>query len=512
MSVPKPLIFIIDDERTNIQALGALLSTQYDVRVSLDPKSALEAIKKSLPDIILLDIIMPEMSGYQLCQLIKQDSTTEHIPVIFVSTIEESNKVVEGFAVGAVDFINKPFQAEEVLARVNTHLTLRQQFLELEHKNQALKILNEKLESETGQRKRVEAKYAQADEQLSTITQSEIKKWGIDNFIGQSQPHLDVIEEIRSLHRTDKTNVLVLGESGTGKELVARAIHYGSPRSKGPFVAVNCSAVPAGLADSAFFGSLKGSFTNSTSNQKGYFEAAEGGTLFLDEIGDMPLELQAKLLRVLEQKAVTPVGANTERPINVRVIAATNVNLEGRIDRNEFRQDLFFRLSSYQLILPSLRDRQQDIILLARYFTEQIALEMGHVAPEISAEAQQALEHYSFPGNIRELRNMMEYALIRCNGANIMVQHLPRHSKPTGSQQVEQREEKKQAMNEPDNQERILDYITSHQKINNIQCQKLLGLNHHQVSYLLKKMYKEGVIEKFGERRWSHYGLPEINV
>jgi transcriptional regulator with PAS, ATPase and Fis domain len=220
------------------------------------------------------------------------------------------------------------------------------------------------------------------------------------------------------------------GESGTGKELIARGIHYGGPRAGAPFVPVNCVAIPEDLAESMFFGHLKGSFTGATGDRKGYFELAHGGTLFLDEIGDMPLILQAKLLRVLEDGIVTPVGSAGGKAVDVRILAATNVDLHTKIATGAFRQDLYFRLARFTVVTPPLRERREDVALLASHFLNLFATEMGIKAPHLTPEALAALESYHFPGNVRELKNVIERSLIESGGGKIQQQHL--HLIPTG--------------------------------------------------------------------------------
>ncbi len=218
--------------------------------------------------------------------------------------------------------------------------------------------------------------------------------------------------------------MLITGESGTGKELVARAIHHQSPRSEGSFIPVNCVAVPAELAESLFFGHMKGSFTGATADRKGYFELADGGTLFLDEIGDMPAALQAKLLRVLEDGEVTPVGATKSRRVDVRVLSATNADLAAKIAAGDFREDLFYRLARYTVATPPLRDRRDDLPLLAAHFLEVFANETGSAVPPITAEAMNRMMSHPFPGNIRELKNVMERALILSGGKPVKTEHL----------------------------------------------------------------------------------------
>ena len=233
-----------------------------------------------------------------------------------------------------------------------------------------------------------------------------------------------MLSDIRKLHQFANTNVLITGESGTGKELVARAIHYSSPRAEAPFLPVNCVAIPADLAESMFFGHLRGAFTGALSERKGWFELADGGTLFLDEIGDMPSGLQAKLLRVLEDGEITPVGASKSRRVDVRVVAATNADLEEKMTEGKFRQDFFFRLARYTVEMPSLRERPEDIPLLARHFLEVFAREMGIGGAALTPGAMENLMAYQFPGNVRELKNIIERALIQSGGEAIESAHL----------------------------------------------------------------------------------------
>jgi DNA-binding NtrC family response regulator len=231
------------------------------------------------------------------------------------------------------------------------------------------------------------------------------------------------VEDIDRLHQFANTSVLITGESGTGKELIARAIHFGSTRARAPFIPVNCAAIPAELAESMLFGHAKGAFTGATTRHRGYFQMASTGTIFLDEIGDMPPALQAKLLRVLEDAMVTPVGSSEALKVDVRVIAASNARLQERIAAETFREDLYFRLARFTVTAPPLRDRLEDIPLLAFHFLRLFAAEMGIKAPLLGQEAMDALTAYDFPGNVRELKNIIERALIE-SGENII---LPKH-------------------------------------------------------------------------------------
>jgi transcriptional regulator with GAF, ATPase, and Fis domain len=256
------------------------------------------------------------------------------------------------------------------------------------------------------------------------ISQREAERWGIPGFVGTSPLIKNVLRDIQLLQNSNSTSVLVTGESGTGKELVARALHFGSGRAQGPFVPVNCSAVPAELAESQFFGHAKGAFTGANTDRKGHFQLAHGGTLFLDEIGDMPLDLQAKLLRVLEDGVVVPVGADQGQPVDVRVVSATNADLQASVEAGTFRQDLYFRLAAFPVSVPPLRQRPEDIPLLVDHFVALLAGEMGFQRTTPDAAAVTQLQSYPFPGNIRELKNIVERALLESAGGEIRVEHL----------------------------------------------------------------------------------------
>jgi DNA-binding NtrC family response regulator len=404
-------ILIVDDTPANVTLLSdALEPLGYELFIAANGESALKVAARAKPDLILLDVMMTGADGFTVCERLKADPALREVPVIFLTAKQDPASVLRGFRAGAVDYVIKPFQVEEVLSRVATHLRISQLTRELQ-------VRNHELEAEIGRRRK-------AEERLSTLTAGEAQRWDVAGFIGQS-PHLQrILADIERLQQFGKTTVLITGESGTGKELVARALHHHSPRTGGPFVAVNCVAVPGELAESLFFGHLKGSFTGATSDRKGYFELADGGTLFLDEIGDMPLVLQAKLLRVLEDGEVTPVGSNTSRPVDVRVVAATNADLAAKIAAGSFRQDLYFRLARYALELPPLRERHEDVPLLASHFLAVFATEMGRTPPALTREAKIALSAHAWPGNVRELKNVMERALIMSGGQAVGVEHL----------------------------------------------------------------------------------------
>jgi DNA-binding NtrC family response regulator len=425
-------VLIVDDTPANLDLLAQVLESHgCTVLAAPGGDVALRIAAKADADLILLDVMMPDPDGYETCRRLKADDAMRDVPVLFISAKDEAQSLVDGFAAGAVDYITKPFQPEEVVARVGTHLrvsrltrALREKNAELERRSADLAASNEKLREEMRRRTSAENALQAADEQLSNLSDREAERWGIAGLIGRSRTIHRIVEEVKRLQNFGSVNVLVTGESGTGKELVARALHFGSNRAKGPFIAVNCVAIPEELAESMLFGHVRGAFTGATMDRKGYFETAHGGTLFLDEIGDMPVTLQAKLLRVLEDGCVTPLGSTRERKVDVRVVAATNANLSTQIDSGAFRQDLYFRLAQYTVAVPPLRDRRDDVPLLAQHFLRLFAAEMGIPTPALDAGVMRVLAEHPFPGNVRELKNVIERGLIESGGLQVRVDHL----------------------------------------------------------------------------------------
>jgi DNA-binding NtrC family response regulator len=418
-------ILIVDDVAANLSVLTAALEPEgYEILAVSGGAMALEIATKARPDLILLDIMMPLMDGLEACRRLKQNEATRDIPIVFITARDETGSLVDGFRAGGVDYIVKPFQSEELLSRVGTHLSARRLTLELLEKNRSLQARTLELTAEIERRRSAETALQEADNKLSVISDLEVNRWNITGLLGESRQMQKVLQDIQRLNQFGNTSVLITGESGTGKELIARAIHFGGPRARAPFVPVNCVAIPAELAESVLFGHVRGAFTGATTDRKGYFELAHGGTLFLDEIGDMPASLQVKLLRVLEDGYLTPVGGSQSRKADVRIVAATNADLEARIADGSFRQDLYFRLARFQMTTTALRDRIQDVPLLASHFLRMFAAEMGIRAPLLTHEALAVLTNYEFPGNVRELRNIIERALIESSGAAILPSHL----------------------------------------------------------------------------------------
>ena len=367
-SIEGARILIVDDVPANLRILSdALESKGYRIQAATDGETALKIIEAGIPELVLLDVMMPGLNGYETCRRMKKMPGMEHIPVLFITALNETEDIVEGFEAGGMDYLTKPFSEAEVHARVSTHLRVGRL-------TRALEVRNAELEQAIRERKQAERTTANLSRQLEIIAEQDAERWGYAGIIGDSPQLEAVLKQVQLLQKSDRTSALVTGESGTGKEMIARAIHHGGVRAKGPFIAMNCSAIPRELVESTLFGHMKGSFTGAAADKQGLFEMAHGGTLFLDEIGEMPLDLQAKLLRVLESGTFTPVGAGTERTSDVRIIAATHVHFAERIEEGSFRQDLYYRLARFVIELPPLRERVEDIPILTNTFLPSWAI------------------------------------------------------------------------------------------------------------------------------------------
>lgn len=495
-------ILIVDDTPANLHILSvALEEAGYHVLVATSGQAALRSAQSNAPQLILLDIVMPEMDGYSVCRQLKEDGRTRNIPVIFLSARDEKESLLEGFRAGGIDYISKPFETEEVLIRVRTHLEIYRLSQELQHKNNELEQSNAQLREEMTARQR-------ADARLETISQQEAERWGIEGFVGESENVQQLVEEVQQLQNTPSTSVLIRGESGTGKELIARALHFGSARKSSPFVPVNSSAISSELAESQLFGHVKGSFTGATSDHKGFFEQADGGTLFLDEIGDMPADLQVKLLRVLEEGTIRPIGATQEKKVDVRTVAATHVDLAQQIGSGAFRRDLYFRLAHFTIEVPPLRQRPQDIPLLADHFLEILAAEMGRAAPPLSPQALALLQAYAFPGNVREFKNMIEHALLKSRGGPIGAEHL--HFLDLSAHAPAAPAIPTIIPQQPNEEDALITYVQTHGQITNSQCRQLLQVDSRRATYLLDKLCTAGVLVREGIKRHARYVLPAL--
>lgn len=495
-------VLIVDDIAANRNVLSETLETEnYEVLLAPHGESGIKVARKGQPDVILLDVMMPGIDGFETCRRLKADDATAHIPVIFISARDEVQATVEGFRAGGVDYLTKPFQAEEVLVRVKTHLTNAR----LTH---ALQRANEELRAEIARREQAEAARDQAGGQLGVLEERETRRWGVPGMIGRSETFKDILASIERLHPFSSASVLVTGESGTGKELVARAIHHGGAKKQAPFIPVNCSAVPKDLAESLFFGHKKGAFTGADADRKGYFELADGGTLFLDEVGEMPAGLQAKLLRVLEDGVVCPLGAAGERRVQIRVVAASNVDFQEAIAAGRFRKDLFFRLARFSIEVPPLRERRSDIPVLADHFLTLFAEEVNVGKPVVAPAAMERLKRYAYPGNVRELKNLLERAVIECGPTGRIEEahlHFFGDEFTTGADLEEA--ELEEAVEGLGDEDAVIAYLRQHGLINNTVCRQLLGVDRNRSSYLLRKLEKQGKLASEGQGRWAQYRL-----
>lgn len=389
-------ILIVDDEQSMIDFLDVLLRDEgYIVEASNDSEEAYQRAKLFKPDYALIDVRMEPKNGlWLLKQLKKRDS---RIVVIMMTAYISVDEVVDAMKKGAYDYITKPFNITELRAVL---------------------------------------KNAQKHIQHPDKTTLDKMEYEFDNFIGESKVMKHVFDDIRKIAPLDST-ILVTGESGTGKELVARAIHYSSPRCNSPFISVDCSAIPETLLESELFGHMKGSFTGADKNKIGLFEASGDGTIFLDEIAEMPFLLQSKMLRVLQEREVRRIGSTESISIHARIIAATNRNLTEEVRHGRFREDLFFRLNIINIQLPQLTDRLEDIPVLVDHLLDKISQRLNKSKPALSANTLEFLMKYHWPGNVRELENALEHAIIMEEGSLLEVSSFPDRivnaSKETGS-------------------------------------------------------------------------------
>jgi len=406
-------ILVVDDTPANIGFLLETLSKAgHRVRVATDGESALEQAQYSPPCLILLDVMMPGIDGFETCRRLRRIPKLAQIPVIFMTALSDAQDKVRAFEAGANDYITKPFQYEEVVARVQTHLSRRMLERKLEEANAELEARVAARTSElTSALAEVERLKSRLQQENRYLKQEIIEQVSCGEIVGSSPALQAALRKVALVAPTDST-VLIHGETGTGKELIARALHEASPRRDRPMVKLNCSAISAGLVESELFGHVKGAFTGASDRRIGRFELADGGTLFLDEVSELPLETQAKLLRVLQEREFEPVGSSRTVKVDVRVIAATNRDLQIDAENKRFRADLYYRLNVFPIELPPLRERPDDIETLARHFMQRMARKLGKPLDRIDAQALEKLKRHTWPGNIRDLQNTIERAAI----------------------------------------------------------------------------------------------------
>jgi two-component system nitrogen regulation response regulator GlnG len=379
-------ILVVDDEAEIRSLLGAVLQSKgYEVVTAEDGAAALQQVPRERPSVILMDLSMPRMSGMDALPEIKR--LDADVPVIICTAHADLATAVRAMKLGAYDYLTKPFDVELLVLTLERALErnqLRSRIDELKRQGQGSSLAD---------------------------------RMGGSPAIGQ------VIQQVAQVAESNFT-VLVQGETGTGKELVARAIHQQSPRRQAPFVAVDCGAIPETLVESELFGHERGAFTGAQTKREGHFQLAKGGTLFLDEIGNVPLATQAKLLRALEQREVHPLGSARAVPVDTRIIAATNAELEGGVKAGRFRADLYYRLSEFTITLPPLRNRREDITHLAQRFLDEVSMELRRPVRRVSDEAMAALLRHDWPGNVRELKNVIRKAALLASDV-VTAEHIP---------------------------------------------------------------------------------------
>ena len=385
----KPQVLVIDDEQSICISLQFALEDDYQITTSFDADEALAIVERRSVDMILLDLRLGGSSGLDLLQKIKRISPS--VTVIIMTAYASIESSIEAIKRGAYYYIEKPINIDEL------HV-LMMRAMEFRSMSSKLETLNEELEH----------------------------RRGFESFIGRSKSMQRVFSMIERIKNID-SSVLIMGESGTGKELVARSIHSSGKRKNGPFEVVNCAAIPEALLESELFGYEKGAFTGATQRKLGKWTAANGGTLFLDEISEMPLPLQAKLLRVIQEREITPLGSNSKIALDVRILSATNKNLEQMVLEGTFREDLYFRLNVIPISVPPLRERKEDLPLLIDFFVKKYCQQMKRSSLTFSPQARNLLLEYHYPGNVRELGNIIEYTVALSMKDEITEEDLPKN-------------------------------------------------------------------------------------
>ena len=441
---------IIDDEPDISELLAITLERMaIECKTADDVSSALTLLKKESFQLCLTDMHLPDGSGLDIVQHIQKNYP--QTPVAVITAYGSTEMAVTALKAGAFDFVSKPVELGRLRDLVRNALKL------------------------SGQH-RPQDEYEQ-------------------RLLGQSPVMLELKETIRKLARS-QAPVYISGESGTGKEVVARLIHDLSPRAEKPFIPVNCGAIPSELMESEFFGHKKGSFTGATEDKIGLFQAANEGTLFLDEVADLPLTMQVKLLRAIQEKTIRPIGHAKEIPVNVRLLSATHKDLAAEVDNGRFRQDLFYRINVIQARIPPLRDRGDDIIYLANNFLTKLSADWGISQPKLSLLSQTALKRYSFPGNVRELQNILERALTLCEGQEILPEHL---QLPTTSSPTQVSSANLPSFNATSSTDSLEEYLVNIEKNlivkalddtrwNRTAAAKKLGMSFRSLRYRLKKL------------------------
>lgn len=446
---------IIDDEPDILELLEiTLIRMGLNTDTAANIANAKQKLGDNVYDICLTDMKLPDGNGLELVNFIQQQCPT--MPVAMISAHGNMDIAIQALKAGAFDFVSKPIDLSQLRQLVSNALHLS------------------------------------SSEQKQKDSSTDIAR---DEIVGMAPSIVKLRQQIGKLCRS-QAPVYISGESGSGKELVARAIHYQGPRAKCAFIPVNCGAIPSELLESEFFGHIKGSFSGAHQNKKGLFQAADGGTLFLDEVADLPLEMQVKLLRALQEKKVRPVGGQEEIAVNIRVLSATHKNLQAEVDTGRFRNDLFYRINVIEVAVPPLRERGNDIVLLAERLLEKISADMQMTAPKIDSKALKALQSFSFPGNVRELENTLERAFTLCEYDVITEEdlQLPGTTTKTAVQST-----KKSANYDAGRHASLDEYLEDIERTilldaleqsrwNRTEAAKKLGISFRSIRYRLKKL------------------------
>ncbi|KAB1441714.1 sigma-54-dependent transcriptional regulator [Pseudodesulfovibrio senegalensis] len=447
-------ILILDDEKNYLLILESILEEEgYEVTALSDPEMGLAYLEDSEVDVVLTDMKMPKLTGNDVLEHVKKKYP--HIPVLIMTAFGSVESAVEAMRIGAFDYITKPFANEELLLSISKAVS----FAETQQDNLRLR------------------------RQLQ-------EKFGSGNIIARGKGMREVLEMVNRA-APSKSTVLVMGESGTGKELIARAIHDNSPRKSMPFVSVNCMALNPGVLESELFGHEKGSFTGATALRKGRFEQASKGTLFLDEIGELTPELQVKLLRVLQEHQIERVGGTETIDVDIRIVAATNKNLQEAVSKGEFREDLFYRLNVVSIFLPPLRERREDIPFLADHFLDQYSKENEKNFTGFTAAAMDYLSAYEWPGNVRQLENVIERCTVLGQNETIDTGDLPPEIKDEESQFKSAVDLLPARLNLADTMDKIEAALVRRALVRaefvQVKAAEMLGLSKSNLQYKLKK-------------------------
>jgi len=437
-------ILIVDDQEANVLLLERMLSSAGYARITStrDPQAVCALHSDNHYDLILLDLQMPGMDGFQVMEGLKATETGGYLPVLVI-TAQPAHKL-RALEAGAKDFISKPFDLVEVKTRIHNMLEVRLLYKKIENYNKALE---QTVQERTGELQRANEQLSREiteNKQLKERFQAENiylhkdidREFNFGEIIGRSNTLEQVFLKVEQVAPQDAT-VLLLGETGTGKGVVARSIHSRSSRKDRPMITVNCSALPANLIESELFGREKGAFTGSHERQMGRFELADNSTLFLDEIGEMPMELQTKLLRVIQDGEFERLGGPRTIKVNVRIIASTNRKLEEEIRKGRFREDLFYRLNVFPITIPPLRQRKEDIPLLVDFFVAKFNKKTGMKIETVSKNTLNVLQEYDWPGNVRELESIVERAVITSQGTGLQILDRLVNSLKTGEQEAQ---------------------------------------------------------------------------